>query len=420
MASEGVQGDATAGFKCFTAPGVVFATREELHAHYKSEWHRYNLKRKVAQLPPIPKEMFDKLQLIAAERERQKNLDVKKLDHVKKSKRGAAESVASASTAAGATAAGGEDEEDAQVELQNPYEVDEEQLRRKVDPCECFIDGHMSEDLEGTLAYMHKKYGFYIPDAEYVCDWQGLYKYCSQKVRAGKLCLYCDRPFKSGQAAIQHIVDKGHCKLPWESDEDLEEYEDFYDFTALNDTDEEGDEDEDDNEDDDDEMADADADETTETDAADTPREDAKKSASSSSKPKSRRTRIKHELLDNGEIAIINEDTGERRVMGHRDYKWIYKQRFQPEETRPALLAASKERLLLAYKKAGVDSSTVAHPAFNGQRPPWLDRKMAKKQQTDLRRKAKHELGYGLQQNLLTKNRVHTKKQMGAGHGVHG
>ena len=25
---------------CYTAPGVVFASREELHAHYKSEWHR--------------------------------------------------------------------------------------------------------------------------------------------------------------------------------------------------------------------------------------------------------------------------------------------------------------------------------------------------------------------------------------------
>lgn len=407
---------AVTGLKCFTAPGVVFTTREELHAHYKSEWHRYNLKRKVAQLPPIPKEMFDKLQLIAAERERQKNSEVKKRDHVKVSKRSAESETASTSNASanpGANALEDDADEDA-AEPQNPYEIDEEELRKKVDPKECFMDGKVSEDLEGTLAYMHKKYGFYIPDAEYVSDWQGLYKYCSQKARAGKLCLYCDKPFKSGKAAIRHMIDKAHCKLPWETDEDLEEYEDFYDFSELNDTDEEGDEDEDGDED----M------EEQEGETAMVATEKATKKKSDGDKPsKARKPKIKHELMDTGEIVIINEETGTRRIMGHRDYKTIYKQHFKPEETRPAMLAASKERLLLAYKKAGVDPSsttTLAHPAFNNTRPPWLDKKIAKKQLTDMRRKNKFQLTGGLGTNLLVKNKVHTKKQMGAGHGVHG
>ena len=25
---------------CYTAPGVEFTTREELHEHYRTEWHR--------------------------------------------------------------------------------------------------------------------------------------------------------------------------------------------------------------------------------------------------------------------------------------------------------------------------------------------------------------------------------------------
>lgn len=50
---------ATTGRKCSTAPGVGFATREELMAHYKTEWHKYNLQRKAAQLPVIGKEEFD-------------------------------------------------------------------------------------------------------------------------------------------------------------------------------------------------------------------------------------------------------------------------------------------------------------------------------------------------------------------------
>jgi hypothetical protein len=32
---------------CNTAPGATFDTMEEMKAHYKTDWHRYNLKRKV-------------------------------------------------------------------------------------------------------------------------------------------------------------------------------------------------------------------------------------------------------------------------------------------------------------------------------------------------------------------------------------
>jgi len=31
---------------CQTAPNCVFESVDELKAHYKSDWHRYNLKRK--------------------------------------------------------------------------------------------------------------------------------------------------------------------------------------------------------------------------------------------------------------------------------------------------------------------------------------------------------------------------------------
>ena len=35
-----------AGLTCATAPGVEFEDFEELKQHYKTDWHRYNLKRK--------------------------------------------------------------------------------------------------------------------------------------------------------------------------------------------------------------------------------------------------------------------------------------------------------------------------------------------------------------------------------------
>ena len=39
-------------FTCYTAPGVAFGSEEEMKAHYQTEGHRYNLKRKVAGLAP--------------------------------------------------------------------------------------------------------------------------------------------------------------------------------------------------------------------------------------------------------------------------------------------------------------------------------------------------------------------------------
>ena len=51
---------------CHTAPGVIFTHVDELKAHYKSDWHRYNLKRKVAGLPVVGQELFLRVMAQAA------------------------------------------------------------------------------------------------------------------------------------------------------------------------------------------------------------------------------------------------------------------------------------------------------------------------------------------------------------------
>ena len=49
------------GLTCHTAPGVTFTTMDELKEHYRSDWHRYNLKRKVAGLPVVGRELFERV-----------------------------------------------------------------------------------------------------------------------------------------------------------------------------------------------------------------------------------------------------------------------------------------------------------------------------------------------------------------------
>lgn len=44
---------------CYTAPGVVFDDEAAMKQHYKSDWHRHNLKRKVAGLPPLSRSAYE-------------------------------------------------------------------------------------------------------------------------------------------------------------------------------------------------------------------------------------------------------------------------------------------------------------------------------------------------------------------------
>lgn len=41
---------------------VAFESAEGQRIHYRSDWHRYNLKRKVADLPPVSREQFQQKQ----------------------------------------------------------------------------------------------------------------------------------------------------------------------------------------------------------------------------------------------------------------------------------------------------------------------------------------------------------------------
>lgn len=48
---------ATASYTCITCR-VAFKDADVQRAHYKTDWHRYNLKRKVAEMPPVTAENF--------------------------------------------------------------------------------------------------------------------------------------------------------------------------------------------------------------------------------------------------------------------------------------------------------------------------------------------------------------------------
>jgi pre-60S factor REI1 len=42
-----------------TGPG--FASAAEQRLHFKTDWHRYNVRRRVAKKPPVAEEQFDRI-----------------------------------------------------------------------------------------------------------------------------------------------------------------------------------------------------------------------------------------------------------------------------------------------------------------------------------------------------------------------
>ncbi|CAG8631148.1 12749_t:CDS:2 [Racocetra fulgida] len=105
----------------------------------------------------------------------------------------------------------------------------------KLTEVDCLFCTQKSESFEINLTHMTRAHSFFIPEIEYLVDLYGLIKFLGEKIAVRNLCLYCNgrgKGLKSLEAVRQHMIDKGHCKIAYERDEDIMEVVDFYDFTS--------------------------------------------------------------------------------------------------------------------------------------------------------------------------------------------
>lgn len=260
-----------------TAPGKVFPSRSELQNHYRSEWHRYNLRRREAGLPMLNEHDFasrwEAALALRKEREGREERcgDGHRKDRVgtsddkeKKKKKvekplreGGMKRSSRRRKPAFATERGGitiedvrvddavVDNDDAiiegvegggttvQVEMMVKEEDDEGEDPPEINPCQCPFDSHISPTHDANLEYMKATYSFFLPDSEYIIDLEGFLGYCNEKVRWGNACLYCQKTFTTAEGTLKHMRDKRHCKVLYERNVDMEEYDVFYDFSGM-------------------------------------------------------------------------------------------------------------------------------------------------------------------------------------------
>lgn len=268
-------------FTCNTC-GLTFPTADLQRLHMKTDWHRYNLKRKVASLPPISSELFaEKMvqqqqaqqaeaentgrsrgsghrQITKKDRKKEERL-LRKIAMNKSENNNVGQSIERPSSPASSmvsstfslgepidesyAASVSDDLDDAQdmiLEENMIEEIDEEEreIQRKLETAvhfgstTCFVDGTEFATVEENVDYMSKKYGLFIPEKDYLTDMVGLIEYLGEKVGMGNMCLYCSFQGRTLESIRAHMLSKRHVKIPYEKLDDKLEISEFYDFTS--------------------------------------------------------------------------------------------------------------------------------------------------------------------------------------------
>lgn len=234
----------------------------------RSDFHRYNLKRKVADLPPVTVEEFQNRIIQAKNSEilasEDQSLFCKACQKFFKTKNAHDNHLASkkhkeslkvfleynqndedniedivvtekASKVLEERQKLKEQEDDGmELEEVDSDEWEDEDFDNPISNNDCIFCDHHSQDFVANLKHMSVAHSFFIPDAEYCCDSEGLLSYLAEKVCRDFICIWCNekgKTFYTCRAVRRHMIEKGHCKMLHEGAA-LAEYVDYYDYSA--------------------------------------------------------------------------------------------------------------------------------------------------------------------------------------------
>ncbi|KAK1759479.1 C2H2 type zinc-finger-domain-containing protein [Echria macrotheca] len=299
---------------------VAFRNSDLQKGHMRSDWHRYNLKRRVASLPPITSEVFTEKVLQAravttAEEDKagfQKACDTcQKTYYSENSYRNHLGSAKhKAGLVAGPRKTNGKTEDEASsvmsstLSLGDPAEADSEvdsdaedefnqvvdrlkntdineqrsPVRRPSNPHPsaaaqhrdehpvsqssseepsssttpstatpvaskqaadgpslktCLFCNYQSPTPPLNIVHMERIHGMFVPEKKYLVDPEGLLTVLQQRVFELNECLSCGKGKANAFAVQTHMRDKGHCQIPYTTEEEQLEIGEFYDFRST-------------------------------------------------------------------------------------------------------------------------------------------------------------------------------------------
>jgi len=184
-------------FSCLTC-NIVFNKKEIRDDHYKSEWHRYNLHRKLANLPPITLDKFE-TRIIANEKtenqKEQQNCDIcqKKFTNDKQYKnhlmsKKHKEKMKNVNT---------KNQISETVNIKTKMDISDEtdidsDYENSIELNDCLFCDHHSKNVKRNLKHMMIKHSFFVPDPEYCIDQKGLLISLASKIYQDYQCIWCN------------------------------------------------------------------------------------------------------------------------------------------------------------------------------------------------------------------------------------
>ncbi|KAL6798163.1 C2H2 type zinc-finger domain-containing protein [Trichoderma camerunense] len=282
---------------------VAYRNIDLQKAHMKSDWHRYNLKRRVASLPPITAEIFTE-KVLQARADTTAEADKAMFERAcepcgktyysenayrnhllsqkhKQNKANPAKkhddettSVMSSTFSLGEPASAADEDEDvdsaaedefnqvieglqkAKVTEQRPSPVKRPAVPHPASESEttgtestptpvqsgservwtlgtCVFCNYESASPPLNVQHMERFHGMFIPEKTYMVNLEGLIGYLQERIGEDHQCISCGK-FKNNLFAVQtHMRDKGHCKIPYDTEEDQLAIGDYYDFRST-------------------------------------------------------------------------------------------------------------------------------------------------------------------------------------------
>ncbi|OCL03994.1 hypothetical protein AOQ84DRAFT_301706, partial [Glonium stellatum] len=289
-------------FTCNTCQ-VAFRSSELQRSHMQTDWHRYNLKRRVASLPPLSSEIFAEKVLATkasaaataarasfekpcavcqktyySENAYNNHLNSQKHKvNVMRAQKAAPSTIRDDETASLLSSAfsmgepivesGSKDAVDVEAEAEFSHVVDgiknasleekEPVSRRPTRPhhstmedddatstastskyntnpkLNCLFCNFASPTFPLNVQHMGRFHGMFIPEQDYLVDAEGLVTYLWNKINELHECLYCGKAVHTTPGIQTHMRDRGHCMIAFESEAELVEIGQFYDFSST-------------------------------------------------------------------------------------------------------------------------------------------------------------------------------------------
>ncbi|KAK3316064.1 C2H2 type zinc-finger-domain-containing protein [Apodospora peruviana] len=97
----------------------------------------------------------------------------------------------------------------------------------------CLFCNYESPTPPLNALHMERIHGMFIPEKQYLVDLEGLLASLQERVFELHECLHCGKVKANAFAVQTHMRDKGHCQIPYTTEDEQIEIGEFYDFRST-------------------------------------------------------------------------------------------------------------------------------------------------------------------------------------------